>query len=192
MTTAPIVILDEALAPIEESEREPLGRLLLGMLSERTLIQIAHSLQDLAQYNRIIVLDKGVVVEADAPEELVKKKGNFHRMISTNKYVKTKFYRQPEKDVPKVAPKKSKSKTAVDGATDDASMPKPRKSTGSLPAVSQQQIIVITQKPDAPEDQTPPPRLSKSSSRSSRSTSRVTVDVISSKPSNTPDDLSSQ
>ena len=45
------------------------------------MITIAHRLNTIADYDKVLVIDKGVIVEEGSPSELIKRKGMFFRMI---------------------------------------------------------------------------------------------------------------
>jgi ATP-binding cassette, subfamily B, bacterial len=78
---SPIVLLDEATAALdgdsEEAVREALGRLMQG----RTVIAIAHRLSTLRNFDRIIVLQSGQVVEDGSPNWLMKRKGAYYKLV---------------------------------------------------------------------------------------------------------------
>ncbi|MFY9494987.1 MAG: ABC transporter transmembrane domain-containing protein [Limnochordia bacterium] len=80
-----ILILDEATASIDiETERlvqEALERLVEG----RTTFAIAHRLSTLRKANRLLVLDKGRLVEEGHHSELLQQKGIYHKLLTTQR-----------------------------------------------------------------------------------------------------------
>jgi ATP-binding cassette subfamily B protein len=72
LKNAPVLLLDEATSALDSrSEAEiqaALGRLMEG----RTVIAVAHRLSTVAQFDRIIVLVDGRIVEDGAPDELIR------------------------------------------------------------------------------------------------------------------------
>jgi ATP-binding cassette subfamily B protein len=77
---APILVLDEATASLDtESEKliqEALSRLMKG----RTSIVIAHRLSTVAELDRIVVLDKGKIIEDDNHANLISKDGVYAKL----------------------------------------------------------------------------------------------------------------
>ncbi len=80
-----ILILDEATAAIDiETERlvqEALERLVEG----RTTFAIAHRLSTLRKANRLLVLDRGRLVEMGHHSELLQQKGVYHKLLTTQR-----------------------------------------------------------------------------------------------------------
>jgi ABC-type multidrug transport system fused ATPase/permease subunit len=58
-----IIILDEATASVDHATDERIQRALRSEFNESTLITIAHRLQTIMDYDKILLLDKGRVVE---------------------------------------------------------------------------------------------------------------------------------
>ncbi|WP_105257864.1 type I secretion system permease/ATPase [Pseudoalteromonas sp. T1lg88] len=82
LTNPSILIFDEATSALDyESERiiqENMARISKG----RTVFIIAHRLSAVQQANRIIVLDKGRIVEAGSHSELLTQRGHYHYLHS--------------------------------------------------------------------------------------------------------------
>lgn len=74
-----ILIMDEATASIDMESDILIQRALREEISECTLIVIAHRLSTIADFDRIIVLEKGEVVEMDKPSELMGVEGGIFR-----------------------------------------------------------------------------------------------------------------
>ena len=78
---SPILLLDEATASLdsdsEEAVREALGRL----MQKRTVVAIAHRLSTLRNFDRIIVLNSGRVIEDGSPDDLIKHQGAYYQLL---------------------------------------------------------------------------------------------------------------
>ena len=78
---APLLLLDEATSALDsESEeliREALGRLMRG----RTVIAIAHRLSTVRNFDRIVVLQSGRVIQDGPPDTLVRHEGLYRQLV---------------------------------------------------------------------------------------------------------------
>jgi ATP-binding cassette, subfamily B, bacterial len=78
---APLLLLDEATSALDsESEeliREALGRLMRG----RTVIAIAHRLSTVRNFDRIVVLQSGSVIQDGPPDTLVRRDGLYRQLV---------------------------------------------------------------------------------------------------------------
>ena len=79
---APILLLDEATAALdsesEEAIREALGRLMRG----RTVIAIAHRLATLRNFDRVIMLQGGRIIEDGPPDILMQGRGPYRELVA--------------------------------------------------------------------------------------------------------------
>ena len=78
---APLLLLDEATSALdsesEEAVREALSRLMRG----RTVIAIAHRLATVQQFDRILVIEGGRLVQDGPPRDLATRDGHFRNLI---------------------------------------------------------------------------------------------------------------
>jgi ATP-binding cassette subfamily B protein len=78
---APILLLDEATAALdsesEEAIREALGRLMRG----RTVIAIAHRLATLRNFDRVVMLKDGKIIEDGPPDRLMRGSGPYRELV---------------------------------------------------------------------------------------------------------------
>jgi ATP-binding cassette subfamily B protein len=79
---APILLLDEATAALdsesEEAIREALSRLMRG----RTVIAIAHRLATLRNFDRVVMLQGGRIIDDGPPDVLLKGKGPYRELVA--------------------------------------------------------------------------------------------------------------
>jgi ABC-type multidrug transport system fused ATPase/permease subunit len=75
LKNAPILVLDEATASLDSESEVAIQKALHELMQGKTVIAIAHRLSTLREMDRIIVLDKGQIVEEGTHEQLLKKGG---------------------------------------------------------------------------------------------------------------------
>lgn len=82
LTPSNILVLDEATAAVDvETDRMLQTTLRSELFAHRTIITVAHRLNTILDSDRIVVLDKGEVVEFDTPQSLIKNKGVFYGLV---------------------------------------------------------------------------------------------------------------
>jgi ATP-binding cassette subfamily B protein len=77
LANAPIIILDEATSALDSESEGLVQRALANLLEDRTVLAIAHRFSTIAAFDRVIVMDRGRIVEDGRPEELQRAGGLF-------------------------------------------------------------------------------------------------------------------
>jgi subfamily B ATP-binding cassette protein MsbA len=77
---APILILDEATSQLDAESERFVGRALANLLQGRTTLVIAHRLSTVRRADRIVVLDRGAIVEEGTHAELLTRNGVYRRL----------------------------------------------------------------------------------------------------------------
>ena len=72
---APILILDEATSQLDSGVEAAIRENLDRMMAGKTVIAVAHRLSTLAEMDRLVIIDKGRVVEEGTHRDLLKRKG---------------------------------------------------------------------------------------------------------------------
>ena len=81
LMNAPIVLLDEATSALDTESEQSIQEALARLFRGRTVIAIAHRLSTLDAFDRIVVMDRGRIVEDGPPRRLLQmKSGIYSRM----------------------------------------------------------------------------------------------------------------
>ncbi len=80
LKNAPLLILDEATSALDSESEVAIQKALHVLMEGKTVIAIAHRLSTLREMDRIIVLEKGKIVEDGTHQKLVHKKGMYARL----------------------------------------------------------------------------------------------------------------
>ncbi len=82
LKNAPVLILDEATSSLDSITEQAIQDTLDEEMRGKTVIVVAHRLSTIAHLDRILVFDRGRIVEDGAHEELLRRRGAYHRLWS--------------------------------------------------------------------------------------------------------------
>ena len=77
---APILILDEATSSLDSITERAIQETLDSAMQGKTVIVVAHRLSTIAHLDRILVFDKGRIVEDGTHDELLAKRGAYYKL----------------------------------------------------------------------------------------------------------------
>ena len=75
------LVLDEATSNVDMQTDSFIQKVIREKFANTTVITIAHRLNTIADYDKVIVMKRGKIVEQGTPWELLEKKGHFQDMV---------------------------------------------------------------------------------------------------------------
>jgi len=97
-----ILVLDEATSSVDTETERMIQDALNNLVEGRTAFVIAHRLSTLKHADRIIVLEEGKIAEMGTHEQLMDKKGTYHKLVSMQTemaVVRSDFFEITDEDV---------------------------------------------------------------------------------------------
>ena len=77
---APILVLDEATSALDSEVELAIQEQLLDLMQGKTVIAIAHRLSTIARMDRLVVVERGKIVESGTHEELLRLGGHYEKL----------------------------------------------------------------------------------------------------------------
>jgi ATP-binding cassette subfamily B protein len=81
LKNAPILLLDEATSALDSESEQAIQAALDLLMQGRTVIAIAHRLSTLQNFDRIIVMDQGRIIDDGSPEILTARPGPYRELL---------------------------------------------------------------------------------------------------------------
>ena len=79
---APILLLDEATAALDSESEEAIREALARLMRGRTVIAIAHRLATLRNFDRVVMLKGGKIIEDGPPDRLMQGEGPYRELVT--------------------------------------------------------------------------------------------------------------
>ena len=83
-----ILLLDEATSAMDTENEHKVSLAIDNAMKNRTIVIIAHRLSTVTDADKIIVLDKGRIVEMGTHQELLQKNGYYTTLVNYSKHIK--------------------------------------------------------------------------------------------------------
>ncbi|RZJ30893.1 MAG: ABC transporter ATP-binding protein [Flavobacterium sp.] len=82
----PIMILDEATSALDSESERYVQQALENMMQNRTSVVIAHRLSTIQKADKIVVMQKGKIVEQGSHDELLRKGGAYQKLVAMQSF----------------------------------------------------------------------------------------------------------
>ncbi len=81
---APLMLLDEPTEGLDAGTEQQILSLLDTVTANKTVLMITHRLRGLADFNRIVVMDNGQIIESGNHDELMAKQGRYYQFLQSS------------------------------------------------------------------------------------------------------------
>jgi ATP-binding cassette subfamily B protein len=77
-----LLLLDEATSALDTESEQAIQGALDILMEGRTVVAIAHRISTLRNFDRIVVMDQGAIIDDGSPTELASRPGPFQDLLS--------------------------------------------------------------------------------------------------------------
>jgi ATP-binding cassette subfamily B protein len=81
LRNSPVLLLDEATSALDTESEQAVQRALDRLMQGRTVIAVAHRLSTLKEFDRIVVMQSGRILQDGTPHELASVRGPYHDLL---------------------------------------------------------------------------------------------------------------
>ena len=81
LRNAPVLLLDEATSALDSESEQAVQRALTRLMQGRTVIAVAHRLSTLSDFDRIVVMQSGRILQDGTPRELEARQGPYRELL---------------------------------------------------------------------------------------------------------------
>ena len=87
----PIILVDEATASLDADNEHEIRKSLSILTKNKTVITIAHKLNTIQDYDKIIVMSDGIIEEIGNHKQLMENKGRYYKMYTEMEKAQSEF-----------------------------------------------------------------------------------------------------
>ncbi|MEP6703777.1 MAG: ATP-binding cassette domain-containing protein, partial [Acidobacteriota bacterium] len=98
LVDAPVLILDEATSALDAESELLVQKALANLMQNKTSVVIAHRLSTVRKADKIVVMDRGKIIETGTHKELLEKSGKYKRLYELQ-FAEEEDHAEPTPDV---------------------------------------------------------------------------------------------
>ncbi len=81
----PILVLDDSTSSVDAATETNIQKAMANVMKGRTTLIVAHKLSSIQHADKVIVLEKGEILEIGTPQKLLEKQGEFSKIVEMQK-----------------------------------------------------------------------------------------------------------
>ena len=81
----PILVLDDSTSSVDAATETNIQEAMANVMKGRTTLIVAHKLSSIQHADKVIVLEKGEILEIGTPQKLLEQQGEFSKIVEMQK-----------------------------------------------------------------------------------------------------------